>query len=137
MPKPLPPSMAVRKARKDLGMTQEALSEKASISVQYLRAIEAGYGSISDDVKKRLADALNYSVWALFPDVKREVDLFNVIVARHDLELNPKETPMFKEVLSRMNEDEFEELISSGTTPQDVSRAIRAFAESHNIEVVK
>jgi transcriptional regulator with XRE-family HTH domain len=150
MRKPLPLGAAIRRLRKDLGLTQDALAEKAEISVHYVRAIEAGFGAasgtISDEVKERLARALNISVWALFPEVKREVDLYNVLVNRHGKELVIRdvdapgaraEVPMFKEVLSGMSEDEFDELISSGTEPADVHRIIRRWAKAHGIEVIK
>jgi transcriptional regulator with XRE-family HTH domain len=115
------------------------LADEAKISIQYVRAIEGGYGAVSDEVKQQLADALRISVWALFPDVKREVNTYNVLLARHgqDLKIRDAEVAMFKEVLSKMTEDEFEELIRSGTTAADVHRIIRTFAKDHDIEVIK
>lgn len=139
MKKPLPTFMAIRKLRNGRGWTQQKLADEAKISIQYVRAIEAGYGAVSDEVKQQLADALKISVWALFPDVKREVDLYNVLVARHghDLVIRDKEVAMFKEVLSRMDGEEFEDLVASGTAPADVHRAIRVWAKDHDIEVIK
>jgi len=139
MNKPLPIGMAVRKRRKEEGLTQKDLAAKAVISVQYVRAIEGGYSAISDDFKKKLADALNISVWTLFSDVKREVDLFNVLLSRHgrELTIRDNEIPMFKEVLSHINEDQFDELITSGVSPADVRRLVRTWAKDMNIEVQK
>jgi transcriptional regulator with XRE-family HTH domain len=131
--------MAVRKARKNREMTQEELAHLAGVSGSYIRSIEGGLTSISTEVKQGIAKALGYSVWALFPDVEVKVDLFNILVARHGhgLIIRDAEVAIFKEVLSQMIEDEFEELISSGTTPADVHRVIRAWAKGHNIEVIE
>jgi transcriptional regulator with XRE-family HTH domain len=139
MKRPLLTFFAIRKLRKEAGLTQEGLAEKAKISVQYVRAIEKGYDAISDEVKKKISDALNISVWALFPEIERKVDLFDFLVARHGQELviRDKEVAMFKEVLSRMTEDEFDPLIESPATGKSVHRAIRAWAKAHGIEVIK
>jgi len=137
MKKPSPISLAIKQLRRDLNMTQEALAAKAHISVQYVRAIEGGYQDISDNIKRRIAKALNISVWALFPDVRGEVNLYNILIACHgpDLKIKEAEIPLFKEVLSRMNEDEFKELIVSGTMPEDVRRIILTWAKDHDIAV--
>jgi len=139
MKQPIPTWMVIRQARKKLGLTQKALAKKAKISAAYIRTIEQGYGGISDEVKCRIAAALNFSVWALFPDVKREVDLYNILIQRHgrDLVIRDDEIAMFKEVLSRATEEQFERLIWSGTDPADVHKIIRRLAKEMNIEVAK
>jgi transcriptional regulator with XRE-family HTH domain len=131
--------MIIRKLRRDAGLTQQEFADKAGISVQYVRSIEGGYTAISDKVKRKVADALNYSVWALFPDVKAEVNLYNLLVSRHgrDLVIKDREVAMFKEVLCRLTEGQFEDLIASGTSPADVHRLIREWARDFNIEAVR
>ena len=139
MKKPLPSFMAVRQARKELGLTQEELAKLAGVSGSYIRSIEGGLTAVSDEVKRGIAKALNHSVWAIFPNVQVKSNLFNILVARHGqaLVIRDKEVSMFKEVLSSMDGEEFEDLIQSGTLPEDVHRIIRAWAKDHDIEVVK
>lgn len=127
------------RARRQVGLTQQQLADAAGISVQYVRSIEGGYKDVSDEIKEKLATALNWSAWALFPDLRRRVNLFEVLRLRFgdELVIRPREEAMFKEVLSRVNEDQFEELLTSGTTEAEVHRLIRKWAKDLNIEVIK
>jgi len=137
MKKLLPQYMAIREARDRAKLTQEALAKKAKISIQYVKMIEGGY-NCSDDVKRKVAKALGYSVWALFPEVKGEVDLYNILLSRHrpNLVIRDDQVAMFKEVLYQMNQDEFEGLIMSGTDADYVNEKVREWARTHEIEVV-
>jgi transcriptional regulator with XRE-family HTH domain len=129
--------MALREARKSAGLSQAEVAKEAGISDSWLRMLEAGVEP-SEELKRKLAAALNISVWAIWPDAKVPTDRFRILEARHGQELKiPKsQLPMYKEVVFQMDEDEFEQLIWSGTTPAQALKAIRAFAREHGIEVV-
>lgn len=60
----------VRTERKRLGLTQEELAEKASITANFLGHIERGTKKASLDTIKKLADALEVPVGDLFGEVK-------------------------------------------------------------------
>lgn len=138
MKKPLLPHMALREARKSAGLSQTDVAKGAGISDSWLRMLEAGVEP-SEELKRKLAAALNISVWAIWPDAQVPTNRFRILEARHGQELKIPESqlPMYKEVVFRMDEDEFEELIVSGTTPAEVHKAVRAWAKEHDIEIVK
>ena len=48
----------VRTYRKEAGLSQEALAEKASLSYKYLGEVERGYVNVSLDSLMRIAKAL-------------------------------------------------------------------------------
>jgi transcriptional regulator with XRE-family HTH domain len=139
MKQALPLFMAIKELRNAENLTQEGLAKKAGISIQYVRMIEQGYCAISDEYKEKIAQALNISVWALFPGIKREIDLMKILRVRHGKELiiKSEEIAMFNEVLSRISPDQFDELIASGISPKDVHRLIRVWAKKLNIEAIK
>ena len=132
------PAATIKRIREELGMTQQEAADKAGYSIQFYRTVEWGLPKISDKARREIARALGRSVWEIWPDAcRRELDLFAILQARHgstELKISEAQAPMIKEVLSRMSEDEFEELISSGVTPARALKAIKAFAKEHGIE---
>jgi transcriptional regulator with XRE-family HTH domain len=135
-----PTGVIIYEERKKLGLTQAELAEKAGISVQYERMIERGsYSAVSPEFKRRLANALGWSVFALFPEVPMTYDAFSLLKSRFgsDLVIPERQVAYFKEVLSQLDEDQFEELIWSGTRPADVKKIIRRYAKEFNIEIVE
>ena len=138
MRKPLPPHVALRAARRIAGLTQTELAEKAGCTTTWFRTVEAG-AEPSDELKRRIAAALNYSVWAIWPSARVLTDRFRILDARHGarLKIPEDEIAAFKEVVFRMTDDDFEDLIMSGTTPKDARRLIRTWAKEHDIIVVK
>lgn len=57
----------VRRARTELGWTQSDLADRAKTSKAHVSNIEVGRTSVSDDLRMRLAAALNTTVAELFP----------------------------------------------------------------------
>jgi transcriptional regulator with XRE-family HTH domain len=140
MKQPFQTGQEIRQLRKEKDLSQEDLAKKSGVSIQYIRMIEAGgHYEVGDKIKKQLADALDISVWALFPDVKMKVDLYRILLSRHGqaLVIRDYQVPMFKEVLSRMSQDEFNELILSGSDSTYVHQKVKAWAKDHNIEVIE
>jgi transcriptional regulator with XRE-family HTH domain len=62
----------IRRYRKEAGLTQEALAEKAHISISYLTKIEAAHcdKSFSLAILFQIADALDIDFRLLFEQVK-------------------------------------------------------------------
>jgi len=59
----------VRAYRKEAGLSQEALAEKASLSYKYLGEVERGYVNVSLDSLMRIAKALKLKLNDLVCDV--------------------------------------------------------------------
>jgi transcriptional regulator with XRE-family HTH domain len=59
----------IRVCRKQAGMSQEKLSEKADLSPKYLGEVERGYVNISLDSLLRIAKALNVRVRDLVKEI--------------------------------------------------------------------
>lgn len=59
---------AIRRRRRELDLSQEALAERAQLHRTYISSIERGTRNPSLDNIKRLADALNISIANLFTD---------------------------------------------------------------------
>ena len=59
----------IRAYRKDAGLTQEKLAEKASLSYKYLGEVERGVVNVSLDSLMRLAKALKLKVADLVRDI--------------------------------------------------------------------
>ncbi|ARJ50969.1 helix-turn-helix domain-containing protein [Staphylococcus lutrae] len=59
----------VAKLRKQKGLTQENLAEKANVTVRTIQRIEAGE-TVSSETLKNVANALNVSMSELFEDVE-------------------------------------------------------------------
>lgn len=61
--------VALRKARMELGMSQEQLALEAGISRSYVTEVESGKRNVAIDNVERLADAVGKSAWELLhPD---------------------------------------------------------------------
>ena len=58
---------AIRKRRKELGLSQEELAERADLHRTYVSDVERGSRNVSLENIERLARALELSVSALFP----------------------------------------------------------------------
>ena len=59
----------VRAYRKQAGLSQEKLAEKASLSYKYLGEVERGYVNVSLDSLMRIAKALKIKLHDLTADV--------------------------------------------------------------------
>jgi transcriptional regulator with XRE-family HTH domain len=59
----------IKEERKNLGLTQNELAEKAGITDNYLSYIEAGKKSASLTTIKHIADALHVHISKLFQDI--------------------------------------------------------------------
>lgn len=59
----------VRAYRKEAGLSQEALAEKASLSYKYLGEVERGYVNVSLDSLMRIAKALKLKLRDLVCDI--------------------------------------------------------------------
>ena len=59
----------IRAYRKQAGLSQEKLAEKASLSYKYLGEVERGYVNVSLDSLMRLAKALKVKLRDLVDDV--------------------------------------------------------------------
>ena len=59
----------VREHRKQAGLSQEKLAEKASLSYKYLGEVERGYVNVSLDSLMRIAKALKIKLRDLTADV--------------------------------------------------------------------
>jgi transcriptional regulator with XRE-family HTH domain len=57
----------VRRQRRRLGLSQEALAERAGLHRTYLTEVESGVRNVSLESISKLARALNVPVGALFP----------------------------------------------------------------------
>jgi ribosome-binding protein aMBF1 (putative translation factor) len=58
---------AIRAARKDAGLSQEKLAEKADLHPNYIGEVERGEKNIAVDALMRIAAALKVSVTRFFP----------------------------------------------------------------------
>ncbi len=59
----------IRDHRKQAGLSQEALAEKASLSYKYLGEVERGYVNVSLDSLMRIARALKLKLGDLVRDI--------------------------------------------------------------------
>ena len=58
---------------KTQNLTQDSLSKKAGIHVNYLSMIEKAKREASIDIYRCIADALNIPTWQLFCDISKEI----------------------------------------------------------------
>ena len=63
-------SERIKQIRREKGVTQEELAEKAGINRSYLSVIENGHSSPTVEVVERLANGLSVSVWTLLSEVE-------------------------------------------------------------------
>lgn len=88
----------LKELRKQKGLTQIELANRAGISHQWIASIEQGVSrGTSDRVKKSIADALGVSIEEIFPEVKkmREEILFEIAIQDRDLYRKIKKSPKF------------------------------------------
>jgi transcriptional regulator with XRE-family HTH domain len=62
----------LRQLRKQRGVTQDELAERAGINRSYLSAIENGHSSPTIDVVEQLAKGLGVNVWELLSTVEEK-----------------------------------------------------------------
>jgi len=61
--------VTLRRAREELGLSQELLAEKAGLHRTYIGQVERGERNISVDSMERLADAVGLQLWEMLqPD---------------------------------------------------------------------
>jgi transcriptional regulator with XRE-family HTH domain len=63
---------AVRSRRRQLGISQEELAERADLHRTYISDVERGSRNVSLENIERLASALDLSIAALFPQAEAE-----------------------------------------------------------------
>jgi len=81
----------LRKIRREKGLTQEKLAEKANMSLQYLALLEIGRKFPSGEMLERLANALDietYELLAVAPSANNELELLRNDIIREVKTLN-------------------------------------------------
>ena len=126
-------SQIIKKRRKELGKSQREIAEAANISQQYVTLIERGIVP-PENVKRQIAKAIGLDVWDIWPEVRGEIDLFEWLCSRWpDLKIGDRERSFYKEVLSRLDEDDLADLFWSGTDTKDVPSFIKKFAKKYHV----
>ena len=96
----------IRKCRKDKKMTQEALAEKADLSVSYMGAVERGEKLPSLEAFIRIADALEVSADRLLSGMlEAESPVVTNELHQKLSNLPPKERKRILNVMATMIED--------------------------------
>ncbi len=104
----------IQASRKQRGMTQEALSEIAGVSANYLSEVERGRGNVTVLFLRRVSRALKTDLCALF----------------YACEDHSEERRLKREIADRLQKLQSEEL-------RQVSRILRVLSENENQEVTK
>lgn len=67
----------LQRRRRQLGLTQAELAERASLSLKYLGEVERGEANVTIDALDRIATALGWNPWSLFasatPPISQQV----------------------------------------------------------------
>jgi len=121
--------------RKDL--TQIQLANLAQVSVQWIQKIEQGVTSgVKDGTKKKIAAALGVNKFEIFPELRRELEIFSIVKTWLP-DLTEDEELRVKEILSRMKEEELAEIICSGMDEETALKIIKKYAKKYGIRLPK
>lgn len=127
----------LKEIRQKRGLTQIQLANKAQVSVQWVQKIEQGVTSgVKDETKKKLAAALDVDKFEIFPELRRELEIFSIVKTWLP-NLAEEEDLRVKEVLSRMKEEELAEIICSGMDEETALKIIKKYARKYGIRLPK
>lgn len=105
----------LRKYRKELGLTQEGLAEKANISSSFYANIERGNKSMSIEVLCKLSAALGVSSDSLLYEEKDTAALNSIIMLLRDRSPEEQEivAAMTRSFLGELEKMNFRDIIKS------------------------
>lgn len=100
----------LRDIRRKLNLTQERFAEMLDISTQLYKKMEIGENSISINTIKKMKNKLNFSVdYLLFGEKDTLDEVWNKILALHDIEKQLLLLKLFCEIALNSNKIEFKE----------------------------
>lgn len=100
----------LRDIRRKLNLTQERFAEMLDISTQLYKKMEIGENSISINTIKKMKNKLNFSVdYLLFGEKDTLDEVWNKILALHDIEKQLLLLKLFCEIALNNNKIEFKE----------------------------
>lgn len=100
----------LRDIRRKLNLTQERFAEMLDISTQLYKKMEIGENSISINTIKKMKNKLNFSVdYLLFGEKETLDEVWNKILALHDIEKQLLLLKLFCEIALNNNKIEFKE----------------------------
>ena len=125
----------VKELRQQRGLTQIQLANLAGVSVQWIQKIEQGWSiGVSIDTQNKICSAMGVSRFELFPELRRELEIFKIVKSWLP-DLAKEEETNVKEVLSRMSEEEIADMISSGTSQEFIGNKIKKAAKEYRIAI--
>ena len=96
----------IKKARLDLGLTQEMLSEKISVSTNYLSKIEGGHEKPNLEMLAKISVATNVSLTQLLSGVVEGSNYLQKDIAEILNSCSPKKARLIYDLILRIAEDE-------------------------------
>lgn len=96
----------IKKARMNLGLTQEALSDKLSVSTNYLSKIEGGHEKPNLEMLAKISIATNVSLAELLTGVVEEKGYLQKDIADILSSCPPKKMRLIHDIILRIAEDE-------------------------------
>lgn len=125
----------LKEIRQSRGLTQVQLAEKARVSSQWVQKIEQGVTSgVMDATKEKLAAALDVNKFEIFPELRREIEIFHIVMTWLP-RLTEEQELGVKEVLSRMSEEELAEIICSGIDKETALKIIWKYAKKYGVSL--
>lgn len=96
----------IKKARMDLGLTQEKLSEKISVSTNYLSKIEGGHEKPNLEMLEKISIATNVSLTELLTGVVEQRQYLQKDIADILSSCSPKKVRLIYDIILRIAKDE-------------------------------
>lgn len=96
----------IKKARKNLGLTQENLAEKISVSTNYLSKIEGGHEKPNLEMLAKISAATNVSLAELLSGVAEDNSYLQKDIADILSTCSPKQVRLIYDIIVRISEYE-------------------------------
>jgi len=145
------------KIREGLDMSIYELAQRSDVSFEKCRQLDMGYrvNTTSYLIKEKISHTLGKNPWEVFDDVKEEIrklmkdmdennfpeiargyhELVTLRRFVYDFHSTPKQNKFFRDVFSKMDDEELGEIYQSGMTMERVIQIMKDAAKKYKIKI--